>query len=163
MDLTIIANAVVLIGAVVVAITQIIKFIKRPSRLIKKKIHDNEIKEQQVRRKEIIDCSQEVVDNAVNEAYTRFDYKLEEIKNINLHQTEEMKKLTRSSNDLLRQKITDIYYKYKDERRLPRYISENLHELFSDYDAQGGNKYIHKMYARMENWEVFDNDEDAMI
>jgi len=161
-DLTTIASFIVLIGAVVVAITNIIKFIRKPGLLIKKRIKESEERDRARAREELQKCSHEIT----NQTVEQLSPLLKQITDTNEKQTKEistlnnnMAKVTQSMNDLLRQRITDIYYKYRDVKRIPLYISENLHELYKDYKCNGGNKYIDKIYARMECWEVFEGEE----
>ena len=71
---------------------------------------------------------------------------------------EVIKLLKKNMVDVLRQKIENIYYRYKDERTLPIYVHENLQELYKDYTEAGGNHYIGKLYNRMSTWKVLEDD-----
>lgn len=59
---------------------------------------------------------------------------------------------------MLRQRIMDIYHRYKADRRMPIYAKEALDELYKDYKAEGGNSYIDKYYKRMCLWETYDDE-----
>jgi uncharacterized protein YycO len=65
-----------------------------------------------------------------------------------------LEKVNRSTKDILRQRIINIYNTYKVEGKIPQTIRENLDELYKDYTAQGGNSYITKYYKRMIQWEI---------
>ena len=58
-------------------------------------------------------------------------------------------------NDLaiLRNTITHIYFKYKDQKKIPHYEKENVLSLYERYDALGGNHYVHNIINEIEGWE----------
>ena len=51
---------------------------------------------------------------------------------------------TAKANDLaiIRNTITHIYFKYKDEKKIPHYEKENVLSLYGRYEELGGNSYI---------------------
>lgn len=61
----------------------------------------------------------------------------------------------------MRQRIMDIYHRYKKEKSYPIHEKEKLEELYKDYKAEKGNSYIDKYYNRMQTWEVYYEDVDA--
>lgn len=68
--------------------------------------------------------------------------------------------LTKTSKDVLRQRIMEIYYKYRSEKRMPIHAKEALDELYKDYKAENGNSYIDKYYGRMGTWTIYDDEEN---
>lgn len=58
-----------------------------------------------------------------------------------------------TNQDMLRNTITHIYFKYKDTKVIPHYEKENLLYLASRYDALDGNTYIHSIVAEMKTWD----------
>lgn len=58
-------------------------------------------------------------------------------------------------NDLaiLRNTITHIYFKYKDEKRIPHYEKENVMYLYARYQALNGNSYIQNVVQEIKDWE----------
>lgn len=54
----------------------------------------------------------------------------------------------------LRHSITEIYEKYKDEKRLPIHVKEDLCSLYSQYRNFNGNSYIISLMEEMKKWEV---------
>ena len=175
------SDYIILFGALTVAITNIIKFIKTPHTFLKQKQEEKE----EEKDKEI----QERIDNTIkekmpiilseHEVILKERYALdkqqhyEEIKEeilkdtkelldgilqINLEQNEQIKILYRTSKDVLRQRIMAIYHTYKKEKRFPIHAKEALDELYKDYKAENGNSYIDKYYARMCTWETYDDE-----
>ena len=86
---------------------------------------------------------------------------LEKIMQLNIEQSKSIELLTNSSKDIMRQRIMDIYHKYKREKTYPMYEKEKLEELYKDYKAEKGNSYIDKYYNRMRTWETYYEDVDA--
>lgn len=59
------------------------------------------------------------------------------------------------SNDLaiIRNTITHIYFKYKDDRKIPHYEKENVFALYERYKELGGNSYIKTVVNDISEWE----------
>ena len=169
-----ICNWVILLGAVAVAVINILKFFGKPVSFFKKK-KDKEY--QQMLKKsldEIIPNYFEQHDLETRDKYLgdRMNYLkeikksvledikniLEEIRKLSIEQSKNLEKLNQSSKDVLRQKIMTIYHQYKEYRKMPIFAKEALDELYKDYKSQGGNNYIDKYYNRMKNWHIIDEN-----
>ena len=166
---------IILIGALCLAITRIYEFFAKPTSKIKKQ-RDQELRDKIVKTmKEELPKILEEHDLETRNRYLsdRMRY-LNEIKdsvledisdtiNIvrtdNCEQNDMLKVLVQTSKDILRQRIMDIYHKYKGERKMPIYAREALDELYKDYKSEGGNSYIDKYYKRMSTWEVYEDDD----
>ena len=63
---------------------------------------------------------------------------------------------TSDLNDItqFRHSITGIYYKYKDEKKMPVYVKEDLMKLYDRYEKLGGNSYVHQIYQEMSQWDT---------
>ena len=59
------------------------------------------------------------------------------------------------SNDLaiIRNTITHIYFKYKDEKKIPHYEKENVLYLYERYKELHGNSYVKNIIQQIESWE----------
>ena len=60
------------------------------------------------------------------------------------------------SNDLaiIRNTITHIYFKYKDDKKIPHYEKENVLSLYERYEKLGGNSYIKNIIINeISQWE----------
>lgn len=56
---------------------------------------------------------------------------------------------------VLRDLITNIYYKYAKEKKIPVYALEDANALFELYAKRGGNSYVKSLIRQMtEEWEV---------
>lgn len=151
-----ICNWIVLIGAVTIAVINIIKFFRAPTSFLKKK-------REQLFKKQLEESLNEILPELLEEQDEEVDELLKEIKEINLQQSKNIDILTQSTRDVLRQNIMRIYHKYKDSRQIPIYDREALDELYKDYTDQGGNSYVAKYYQRTLTWEVIytgNDDED---
>lgn len=54
---------------------------------------------------------------------------------------------------LLRNTITHIYIKYKDTKKIPHYVKENVMYLFTQYKVLNGNSYVAQIVSEMQTWE----------
>lgn len=69
-------------------------------------------------------------------------------------------KLTKSSNDLLRMDMNEIYYKYLPYKKILDYDRKCFIKLYDDYVDQGGNSYIQDMNKELRSWEVVATEDD---
>ena len=169
-----ICDAIVLVSAMCIAFTNIYNFFAKPTSKLKKK-RTEEIQEQisdtldeklpeillehdlETRQKYLSD-RQNYLNEIKTEVLTDVKDMLDNIYALNLEQSESIKTLSQGNKDMLRQRIMDIYYTYRDEKKLPIHKKEALDELYKDYKAEGGNSYIDKYYNRMKLWEVYDDE-----
>lgn len=167
-------DIVILISALCIAITNIYNFFAKPtSKLKKKKTEEiqNQISETldeklpeillehdlETRQKYLSD-RQNYLNEIKTEILTDVKDMLNSIYELNLEQNESIKTLSQGNKDMLRQRIMDIYYTYRGEKKLPIHKKEALNELYKDYKAEKGNSYIDKYYNRMKLWEVYDDE-----
>ena len=54
---------------------------------------------------------------------------------------------------LLRNTITHIYYKYKDDKKIPTFEKENVIYLYENYKRLGGNSYVVEIVNKIKEWE----------
>ena len=170
---------IIIIGAIVVAITNIVNFLSQPGKFFKKKKRQHE----EETKKQLVDSLKETLPQLLlkHDLETRDRYKadreryLQEIKKEVLEENREILEdirekslqienqiaiMNQSAKDVLRQKIMAIYHKNKVERRMSIYDKESLDELYKDYKAQHGNSYIDKYYNRMIQWEINEEDQE---
>lgn len=55
---------------------------------------------------------------------------------------------------MMRNDITDIYYRNLANKKLKQYERESLDKLYDGYIEAGGNSFIKDIYAEMRKWEV---------
>lgn len=60
--------------------------------------------------------------------------------------------------NLLRDRLTDIFYRYNDNKSIPDYVYQNFLDMLGAYEDLGGNSYIHTIANKMENWETTKTD-----
>lgn len=54
----------------------------------------------------------------------------------------------------LRHSITNIYENYKQDKKFPIHVKEDLMSLLDQYDSFGGNSYVHTIVEEMKTWDV---------
>lgn len=179
MGLAEICDIIILVAAVLVAVTNIYKFFANSGKGIKKKVEEvNDEKERELNEK--IDTRLKLVlpdillkhDLETREKYKadREKYlqeiKAEVVKEINCQLSSidkiqiDIEALAESAKDVLREKIMAIYHKNKKSRTLEEHEKEALEQYYKDYKAIKGNSYIDKYYTRMKAWTVIPDDYD---
>ena len=176
--LSALGDLVIFISAVVLAIINILNFIGKPIKAIRKK-QDTELnkkinarldeilpeyfdKRDQETRAKYLSQRQAYLKDIQGEVLFEVSVPLHEINDLLSLQTDAIETLQKGTKDVLRQKILDIYHEYKHIRRFPIYVKEKLDELYKDYKAENGNSYIDKYYGRMKNWEVDYSEDNGM-
>jgi len=69
-------------------------------------------------------------------------------------QREHEERIDNANRCLLRSKIVDIYYRYKECGKIRQYQRENLDLLYAGYKELGGNSFVDTIYETMKEWEV---------
>lgn len=174
MSLEQLCDYIILAGAVVMAVYNIIKVFAKPTSIFKRKKEkkysenlkrnlDNlipkylEEHDLETRDRYLAD-RQRYLQEITNEVLSNIKCDLDIIKDTNKKQNETIDILRKQAVDVLRQKIEKIYYDYRDSRELPRFALENLEELYSDYKKGGGNHHIDKLYSRMKTWKIIEQE-----
>lgn len=165
-----ICDVIILIAAVLVAISNIAKFFGKPIKFFKEKNeeefrenlkkelppllekHDLETRDRYLRDR------QRYLEEIRDSVAAEIGADIKEIKEMNIAQSKEIKTLTDSSKDMLREKIMGIYYSGKKDRTLTLYQHEALQQYYKDYKAENGNSYIDKYWQRMSTWKTLDDD-----
>lgn len=55
---------------------------------------------------------------------------------------------------LLRSEMTRIYYRHVKDRQLHEYEFRNLVQCYDAYKALGGNSFVDRIYAEMQEWDI---------
>ena len=55
---------------------------------------------------------------------------------------------------LLRSDILNVYYKYRESKKIRQYEYENVVLLYKAYKALGGNTFVDHIYNEINEWEV---------
>ena len=58
-----------------------------------------------------------------------------------------------SQLSILRHEITEIYYKYLENKEIPAHTKQDLFYLYEQYEKLGGNSYVKQIYLEMQNWK----------
>ena len=152
-------DAVILVGALVLAFDRIIK----PIGFLKKKTDksfEEKVAEALVKALPglLAAHDEEMKDTIVNEVTERV---MGEI-NDELTQVDLLKQqydiLVLTAKDVLREKIMKIYNDYRKDRILPIDKKEQLDQYYIDYKKLKGNSYIDRYYHRMERWLVLEDE-----
>lgn len=78
-------------------------------------------------------------------------------------QRDAIAQLTESSNDMMRQEIARIYYKYLPYGRILQYDKEVLNHFYTDYRKQNGNSFVEDIMKIMNQWPVVLKEEDLEV
>ena len=139
-----ICNIIILIGGVCGAVVAIMALAGKPINLFKKLKAKRE---------------QETREKIVGDVAKKLTPRLDEIYQQNLEQSEIITQLQKSSRDMLREDIIQIYNHGKHTRTITETTREYLNDLYEDYKAEKGNHYIDKIYNRMSTWDIIPDEE----
>lgn len=59
---------------------------------------------------------------------------------------------------LLRNQITEIYYRYLPSREMPAHQYKNMILLSDAYSHEGGNTYVSAIVGKMKAWKIIPDD-----
>lgn len=64
------------------------------------------------------------------------------------------KNMELSNQNLLRNNVVRIYYKYKDKKAIPYYDKEVVNMSGDAYRQNGGNSFVDDLIKEINSWEV---------
>lgn len=158
------ANLIILISAVIIAAKNIWAFIKQPVDAAGKKIKLNSAKHIE----EVLDAK---LDEKIPELMSRncdvLMASLNEIKELNVNQEEQLQDLQKSMNllnisqlDMLRYSMNRIYYKYRPYKKILAADKKAFMKFYTDYKEMHGNTWIDTLYTELVEWPVVENQEE---
>ena len=59
-----------------------------------------------------------------------------------------------SQLSILRHEITEIYYKYLENKEIPAHTKESVLMMYEQYEKLGGNSYVHTIVEEIKSWET---------
>lgn len=110
-------------------------------------------KEKLAREKEIEEVTTKIIEKVIPPI-------LNELKIKNAQQDARLDRLTKTSNDMLRNSMVKIYYTYLPYKKILHYDKEVLTKLHGDYEIQGGNTFVEELWDEIKTWTVVRNVED---
>lgn len=79
-----------------------------------------------------------------------FTYTVQLLKSIN----RKFKNMELSHQNLLRNNVVRIYYKYKKDKEIPYYDKEVVNMSGDAYRLNGGNSFVEDLIKEINTWEV---------
>lgn len=167
-----ICDFIILIGAVVLAVTRIAEFFGKPLSFFNKK-------KEQVETERLQKILAELIPKYITEdgdkrfaafseemkqsIHDQIDEQFKSIKANSIKQDETVEAIRVGMMNILRQRIMDIYERGEETRTISRTEKEVVDELFEDYTSLNGNSYIIKYYNRIcDDWEVIPDSYDPV-
>lgn len=62
--------------------------------------------------------------------------------------------MNKALTSMMRNDITDMYYRNLSNKKLKQYERESLDKLYEGYIESGGNSFIKDIYAEMRKWVI---------
>ena len=59
---------------------------------------------------------------------------------------------------MLQTNLTNTFYYYADEKKIPDYIYKNWLTMLKEYENLGGDDYVHTLADKMKSWELVRTD-----
>ena len=160
LDLNNIANVIILISAVIIAIKTIYAFVKKPVEDVQKSVkeaeeqHIKDVLNQEMPGLLATNC--EVIMSSLNE-----------IKQMTLQQEDKLVAL-QASLDLINQALLDtmrynmnrLYYKYRPYKKILDADKKAFMKFYTDYHSMGGNTWIDSLYQEVITWEIVGDESE---
>lgn len=175
--LSTLCDVIILIGAVIGALTVIWKFVFNSGKGIGKKYKEVKAREEaaeEARVKAIVNKMMPDIllkhdletrekyladrQNYLNEIKSEITQSFENDISVVYDLKAEVAKLSISAKDVLREKIMKIYFDNHANRTLTEHEKEALEQYYKDYKALNGNSYIDRYYNRMILWNIIPDD-----
>ena len=156
-----VVNVIILIGAVVVAVWNIIKFLDAGGSKVKKinEKHLEEVLEEKIpqildehSKKNASERKQEIkgqIEKAIYDALEPVNNKINDINSAINKQNCMLGNLENGNSDILRREIAKIYSKYRPYEKITQYDKSDVVKLCQDYFAENGNSYVEDIYAKI--------------
>lgn len=159
-------DIIILVGAVVMAVWNIAKFLgaggnkvkdineKHFEEVLDKKIPEyleaHSLKVASQRKEETKVQTKETIDEALEPINTKISHINQEL----ISQSCILENLEHGNSDILRREIAKIYNKYRAYGRITQYDKQDVVKLCRDYFSEHGNSYVEDMYDKIRKWEV---------
>ena len=170
MTLQELSNYIILVSAVILAVTNIYKFFKKPVDTLSEQAKKAEKERVMVTINEVVpdmlnNCKQELKDevrveikNSISQMQNELSGKLDEIKSINLDQNSELQAVVKSQVDMMRSRLSAIYYKYLPYEAIRTTDKKLFTSLYEDYKSLNGNSWMKEVNTTVSNWRVVSDD-----
>ena len=183
LNLSDISSAIILIGALVVAIKNIYSFFKKPVNDLQAKAkkeeekHIEEVLEQKMpallaQHSERVKGERKTEDKCMAESITNkvikvVDDKIEELMKMTKAQDSQLSDisnsitlLNQSQLDMLRYDMNKLYYKYRPYKKMLSADKKAFMKLYHDYKMMDGNTWIDALYAEVVDWPIVEDQEE---
>ena len=177
MDLSSICDLIILVAAVLVAITQIYNFFSKSGKGIRNKVNQVRTDSEKAEEEKIRTVLNKILPGILynHDLEVRDKYKgdrqryLQEIKEevicairgrleaVDTHEGQ-MEIFSEVLKELLRERIMTIYSRNRGRRELEEHEKIELERSYSAYKSINGNSYIDGYYERMKAWKVIPDD-----
>lgn len=164
MTLNTAADGIVLIGAVVIAIWNILKacgaigqrvenngedFVKEVLDKEAHKYFDDYTKKREAYLDERIITLTEPICDIFNERFDKLETMVKDV-------SDSLDEVQDQNSDMLRRELKKVYHKYRQYKKIPQYDYDDCQKMMEDYT---GNSYAEDMWNRIKEFEVVEDDE----
>lgn len=160
LDLNVLANAVILISAVILAVKNIYSFFKAPVGTLQKKAKEEEKK----RIEQVLD---EKMPELLGKNCETIMVSLKEIKDMTVSQEKQLAQvqkslvlINKSQLDVLRYNMNKLYYKYRPYKKILSADKKAFIKLYEDYKDMDGNTWIDALHDEVVTWEIVEDDSE---
>ena len=160
LDLNVVANVIILISAVIIAIKNIFGFFKKPVDDLQEKAHAEE-------KKRIEKVLEEKMPGLLEQNCSVIMGSLEEIKKMSASQEKQIIEVQKSLDlinksqfDVLRYNMNKLYYKYHPYKKILSADKKAFIKLYDDYKDMKGNTWIDALYNELITWEIIEDESE---
>ena len=159
-DLNSVANLVILISALIIAIKNIYGFIRKP-------VDDYQERANEAEEQHIENVLKREMPNLMKENCKTIIGAIDELKEMTIEQEGQLSQiqdsidlLNQSQLDIMRYNMNKIYYKYHPYRKILSADKKAFMKIYNDYKSMDGNTWIDSLYSEVKDWPIVEEEQE---
>lgn len=127
-----------------------------------KKIVAAKEKAKQERKKEYDENTQEFIQKFVPPIVDGINCRFQSLEKNFVEVKDQLDGLMEADKDLMRNEMKEIFYKFRQYKKIPEYEMQTFLKLFEAYKNFKGNLFIDDIKQEMDGWEITESIDDII-
>lgn len=154
------ANIVILVSAVIIAVKNIYAFLRKP-------VDDYQDRANEAEEKHIETVLKREMPTLMEKNCSVIIGAIDELKEMSIDQEgqltqiqESIDLLSQSQLDIMRYNMNKIYYKYREYKKILSADKKAFIKIYNDYKTMHGNTWIDQLYAELKDWPIVEEEQE---
>ena len=154
------ANIVILVSAVIIAVKNIYAFLRKP-------VDDYQDRANEAEEKHIEAVLKRELPTLMEKNCSVIVGAIDELKEMSIDQEgqltqiqESIDLLSQSQLDIMRYNMNKIYYKYREYKKILSADKKAFIKIYNDYKTMHGNTWIDQLYAELKDWPIVEEEQE---